>query len=166
MKKIILLRHAKSTWDYWGIDDIDRPLSQKGIERSINLGVFFLQKSISIDCVYSSSAIRAASTALSITRKMGLDSGLISLKEELYHSDVSFLFEFISKIDNKYDDVLLIAHNPGIENFVNNYFPSTEIVTAAGIMLTLNIQSWDDFSSETQPNYKEVINPKNIKFLI
>jgi phosphohistidine phosphatase len=163
MKRIIVLRHSKSSWDHWGVSDIDRPLNQKGFERSVKVGKFLHQNSIGIDLIIASSAVRSVSTSLVLGRQLKFDFSKLAIKDELYHGDVDVIIDTIRNIDDSNNNAMIVGHNPGIEEFTNLFVHDVEIITSSGIMLDLNIDSWSDFSkSESIIVSKEIFNPKKI----
>jgi phosphohistidine phosphatase len=163
MKRIIVLRHSKSSWDHWGVSDVDRPLNQKGFERSVKVGKFLHQNHIEIDCMISSTAVRSVTTALVLGRQLKFDFSNLQIREELYHGDIDEIVDVIRNIDDTVNNAMIIAHNPGIEDFANVFIENVEIITTSGIMLDLNIENWKSFSkSDRSILNKEIINPKKI----
>ena len=78
-----MIRHGKSSWEL-NVSDKDRPLSQRGIDDAHNMGAFLEDQKCAIDTVFSGPAIRAAHTALIVSREMNLPMHKISFSESLY----------------------------------------------------------------------------------
>ena len=150
MKNLILLRHAKSSWDY-SVDDIDRPLTINGIERikkmvNNNISIFS-----NLDQIYSSSASRASHTALILKRIINFPPHKIIFDEKLYTFSLRELENFISLIPNKYKFVTIVGHNPGITDLINKLSDKkiNNLPTSCWVKLSLKIDSWDKLKPGT-----------------
>ena len=145
MKNLILIRHAKSSWEI-PLRDIDRPLSKRGIYDAHLISTKindFLPKTF---VVWSSVAKRAKETALILTQNLGIPNETIFLKEGLYTFDESQLEEEIKKCENKYDNLILFGHNEAITNFVNKFgnLFIDNVPTTGFVSLEMQIQDWKE----------------------
>jgi len=134
MRNLILLRHAKSSWKDASLSDFDRPLSNRGKRDAPQMATRFAQKKIDVDLIISSSARRTADTANIFTNILFYKSNIVFV-DKLYEASNKQILEVINKIGEKYQNVLLVCHNPGITNLANylsDYFidniPTTGIV--------------------------------------
>ncbi len=94
MKTWIMMRHGKSSWTY-PVSDQDRPLSERGINDAHRMGVFLSTKELKVDAAFTSPAIRAAHTALIVTKELALPMHKLSISPNLYDfggDDVLSLF--------------------------------------------------------------------------
>ncbi len=110
MKRLYLIRHAKSSWDDPSLDDFDRPLSKRGKHDAPLMGKLLKQKNIIPDLILSSPAKRAKKTAKKIAKELG-KANIVYL-DELYDASSQDLLADIKKISDTYTTVFLIAHNP------------------------------------------------------
>jgi phosphohistidine phosphatase len=118
MKKLILLRHAKSSWKDLSINDFDRPLNKRGnLDVSI-MANEFLKKNIKLDFIISSSAKRTLDTAKVFAEVVRFESNILK-NDELYEASSYEILKCINQIDNFYINVLIVCHNPGITNLAN-----------------------------------------------
>lgn len=120
MKNLILIRHAKSSWDA-PLKDMDRPLSKRGIgDAHITSHAVdtFLPKTF---IVWSSPAKRAKETAMIYAQNLSIPLETIIYKEDLYTFDERSLEKTIKDCENKYDNLILFGHNEAITNFVNKF---------------------------------------------
>ncbi|MBD3724529.1 MAG: histidine phosphatase family protein [Flavobacteriaceae bacterium] len=145
MKNLILIRHAKSSWET-PLRDIDRPLSKRGIDDAHLISskiIDFLPKTF---VVWSSVAKRAKETALILTQNLGIPNETIFLKEGLYTFDEFQLEDEIKKCENKYDNLILFGHNDAITNFVNKFgnIFIDNVPTAGFVSLEMQIQNWKE----------------------
>ena len=85
MKFVLIVRHAKSSWDNFSVADFDRPLNDRGKEDGPKMAKRLLDQKISIDTFISSPAKRAKKTATLFAHEYGLKKDDIILVPELYH---------------------------------------------------------------------------------
>ena len=114
MKKLILIRHAKSGWGNPDLGDIDRPLNEQGKKDASLIGKRLFQYSIQPDLILSSPAKRALKTAEIITKSIGYSVDKIVMLASLYTFDDKELLAIIREIDDQYQIVIIVGHNPGI----------------------------------------------------
>lgn len=118
MKKIFLIRHAKSDWEIPGIDDIDRPLNERGYRDAHFIGRK-LKSELKANVIFiSSPAIRAMSTALIIAHETGYPKDRIMIYPKLYEAKVAIYSDVLFSIDEVYDTAFIFGHNPGISEAV------------------------------------------------
>lgn len=115
MKTILLLRHAKSSWDHPGLSDHERPLSSRGRKAAPKMGEYLAQNGLVPDRVLCSTAKRASETWDLAARSMGAHPPL-EMKEEIYHASIQDLLSLIQALPDREDSVLLVGHNPTFED--------------------------------------------------
>ena len=113
IKSLILIRHAKSTWDLKTSSDFDRPLNSEGINDAKLMGNILLNKINKLDIILSSPANRAIHTAKIIKSQLKLSID-IKQREEIYRASYTDLISMIAKLNNKISSIALIGHNPTI----------------------------------------------------
>lgn len=114
MKKLILIRHAKSGWGSPDLGDIDRPLNNQGKKDASLMGERLSQYSIQPDLILSSPAKRAMKTAEIITKSLGYSVDKIVMLASLYTFDVKELLTIVQDINGRYQMVIVVGHNPAI----------------------------------------------------
>ncbi len=150
MKKLYLIRHAKSSWDNLAIDDFQRPLNGRGIKDAPRMGKRLKERSLTADLVLSSPAKRALDTCMIITKILGFSKEKINTDKRLYHASEEELLRIIRELKDHPNDeeetILLFGHNPGLTNFANQLLneriqniPTTGIVAAS-----LSIKKWQE----------------------
>jgi len=162
MKRLILIRHAKSSWESPVLKDFDRPLNKRG-EQALDIMAKTLTK-LNVDNLYvlSSTALRAKQTALGICSKINFRPKKIKFIDDLYHSSPQTMCKFINQVKNEYDTLMLFAHNPGITEAVD-YFTNHQIsnVPTCGIVhIHFDINDWNLVSRDLGM-FKELDYPKN-----
>jgi len=114
MRQIHLLRHAKSSWDDPGLPDRDRPLAERGERAAETMGVYLKSRQIRPDLVLCSSALRARQTLEAIVPSIG--DAETGIEDDLYAAEADGLLERLRRIPDGIASVLLIAHNPGMQD--------------------------------------------------
>ena len=108
MKKIILIRHAKSSWKEVHLSDFDRPLNKRGIRDSKLMSLELSKKIDSVDALYSSSSNRTKLTSNFFLEKIKIKSNKIFFLEDFYHAGSNYLFNSILSFDDSYSSVILV----------------------------------------------------------
>ena len=153
MKLLLLIRHAKSSWDNAALSDFDRPLNARGIRDADEMAIRLKQKIATIDAFISSPAQRARTTAEKFITAFGTDKNQILFDPGLYLSSESYFGQCISSIDNKFNTVAIFSHNPGITDFVNTLTPviKTDNLPTCGIFaVKAATDSWKSFSATSK----------------
>ena len=119
MKRLFLVRHAKSSWDNPSLDDIDRPLNNRGKKNAPEMGIRLRKQGILPDLLISSPAIRAYTTAKKISEEIGYPKKKIEVDDRLYHGSSNSMISIVQGLKNKINSVMLFGHNPGFTDFAN-----------------------------------------------
>lgn len=114
MKKLILIRHAKSTWAESGISDFDRPLNQRGENDAPIMAGRISSSNFIIDQVVSSPALRAITTAQEFSKVLKIPFESILQNKAIYEASPDVLMGLISQFDSSWKTVILFGHNPGL----------------------------------------------------
>ena len=148
MKELILLRHAKSSWDY-AVSDRNRPLTEKGMKRITNMATASSSLLKKQEIIFSSPANRAMHTATLLIHTLGIAFEKLNIKEELYTFDISNLLQFIHSIDNEFDKVICVGHNPAFSSAVS--YLSDRIIgnlpTAAWAHIVFEQSEWSQVNA-------------------
>jgi phosphohistidine phosphatase len=120
VKKLYIIRHAKSSWDSDAKSDFNRPLNKRGKRDAPMMGEVLKKLAVMPDIILSSSAKRTTMTALIVAEKIGYDKEIV-FEDELYLASDSEIYNQIKRVDDDKDSVFIIAHNPGVTNFINRF---------------------------------------------
>lgn len=145
-KTLYLVRHAKSDWENPLLLDIERPLNSRGYSNANNMSQWFKSNAYQADCLVSSPAVRALSTALIFARTINYNPNNIIIKQELYESSVKDYIKTIQQVSNVFQSVMLFAHNPIISETANKLcaeLPS-EMPTCAIVGIRFECDNWRD----------------------
>ncbi|OXA84810.1 SixA phosphatase family protein [Flavobacterium hercynium] len=163
MKNLILIRHAKSSWEA-PLKDFDRPLMKKGILDAHKVSgqiAEFLPKTY---VIWSSTAARASETALIFAQNLSYPIESIVYKDDLYTFDDKQLEKVIKSCDNSLESVILFGHNEAITNFVNKFGDVfiENVPTSGFVCLKFETESWDKLS---KGRTQKTIFPKDLKLI-
>lgn len=148
MKKLYMVRHAKSSWGDFTTPDFDRPLNDRGKKDAPEMAKRLLAKKTVIDVFISSPAKRAKSTCKAFCKVYDRDKEDILLIDDLYHASVETFNKEISAIDDTFESVAVFSHNPGITDFVNTLVKDVRIdnmPTCAIFAVEIDTDKWAEF---------------------
>jgi phosphohistidine phosphatase len=147
-KTLLLIRHAKSSWDIGPLNDFERPLNDRGKRDAPEMAKRLLNKKIKIDAFVSSPARRAKKTAELFIEQYGRKDDDIIFITKLYHAHSDIFFDVVAELDDQFNCVAVFSHNPGITGFVNLLTDNVRIdnMPTCGIFaVKVNTDNWDNF---------------------
>jgi len=145
MKKLFLVRHAKSSRDDPSLPDRDRPLDDRGKQDGPKMGKRLAQRDVKPDLLLSSPALRALTTAQLIAEEIGYEHKDIVVDDRLYASDADDLLAVIRALDRRLNRVMLFGHNPEFTDLAHRL--SSEIIempTCAIVEFNFDTKAWSD----------------------
>ncbi len=147
-KTLILVRHAKSSWDDVTLTDFERPLNERGKTDAPKMAKRLKDKKIKIDAFISSPAKRAKKTAEFFIKEFGGNEKEIILIPDLYHASVEAFYQTISNVQDTVNSIAVFSHNSGITYFANELTEQTKLdnmPTCSAFAVKCHIKSWRDF---------------------
>lgn len=115
MRRLLLFRHAKSSWEDEGQDDFDRPLSARGRKAVPLIAAYLREHGLCPDLVLCSTACRARETlALALPFLQG--EATLRMEDSLYLASSARLLNRLRKVDSQSALVMIVAHNPGLQD--------------------------------------------------
>ncbi len=161
MKTLLLLRHAKSSWKHPELADHDRPLNKRGKAEAPRVGEWLRRQGLAPDLIVSSTARRARKTAEKVAEMSGYE-GEVQLEESLYMGDPEDYFEALRAVADKHDCVMVVGHNPGLEEFLDLLTRSDELMpTAALAQISLSIEHWRQLTPATKGSLVNLWRPRD-----
>lgn len=145
MKRLVLIRHAKSSWKHPELADVDRPLNRRGRQDAPLMGGRLLRRALSPDRIVSSPAVRARQTAEAIASQLALAAHQLVFRPEIYHAEPNDLMALIQGFDQGWQTVFLVGHNPGLTE-LGNLLAGQQIEnlpTCALLVIDFDCGSWD-----------------------
>lgn len=147
MKTVYLIRHAKSSWDNSSISDQARPLSSRGLSDAPLMAKMLRKKGVRPEAIFSSTAVRAMTTATFFMNEFDVAAEDFFLRDELYEVSAGEVVRFITRLSEKLNTVLLFGHNPAFTSVANMFSENyiANIPTCGIVCLTAEVQTWLDF---------------------
>jgi len=148
MKRLTLLRHAKSSWDDLSVDDFHRPLNPRGRRAAPEMGRRMQANALVPDLIVSSPARRAISTARMIARELDYPEARIIEEQALYHAGGGQVLEIINSLETLAEHLMLCGHNPGFTDLANALGDAhiDNMPTAAVFCVDFDINDWSELS--------------------
>ena len=149
MKRLTLLRHAKSSWDDATLDDYDRPLAPRGRRSAPEMGRRLKSREEVPDLVVSSPARRAITTARMACREMSYPESRIIEEPGLYHASAGRIFEIVGSLETLAQHLMIVGHNPGFTDFANALTDARidNLVTAGVFVVEFDLEYWTELES-------------------
>jgi phosphohistidine phosphatase len=162
MKTLLLLRHAKSSWKEKDVLNQDRQLNKRGKRDAPRMGWLLQKVELALDIILSSTALRAGDTAVRVAKSCYY-KGQITYADSLYLGGVKAYLDALRSLPNEFKIVLVLGHNPDIEELVMILTLQTErIPTAALTRINLPIEDWSTLSSKSKGRLVRIWKPKEL----
>lgn len=164
MKTLLIVRHAKSSWDFPELPDYDRPLIETGIARTRMVISYLIEKGINPDMIICSHAVRAKDTASLIAEGLQYPKDKIKVEEKIYSGNEDDVFELVFGVPNTLKQLLIVGHNPTFTNIANNFLENQlEWLPTSGVVcIEFNTDKWENIH-KAKKTTKFVISPKTIR---
>ena len=150
-RTLYLMRHAEAAAKEARQEDKSRELTQSGVKDAVNTGAWLREQNTNWDLIVSSSAIRAEQTALMVAEGMKLDHPRIVLEDVLFDASVRQLLDYVNNIEDAYQSVLIVGHNPAI-SYLAEYLTKADIgdmAPGAVVIIRFELSSWKLVSENT-----------------
>lgn len=144
MKTLILMRHAKSSWDDPKLKDWERPLNARGQRDAPLMGSLFSSWGLAPDLLISSPAVRAEETAVRVAKALSYPEDMIRIAPALYEQGVAGILSVVQALPQNLSSVCLFGHNPDISGAVGllSGEPASHLPTGALVSLIFAVDDW------------------------
>jgi phosphohistidine phosphatase len=161
MKTIVLVRHAKSSWDH-DVDDLNRPLSKRGLADASLLSKAFISYNFYPDAIFSSPAKRALTTCSIFIENLSLSKERLSIEEQLYDFGGNQVLQFIKALNSDIDKVMIFGHNHAFTALANSLGDKAidNLPTSGLVMIHFEVDTWKAVSKGTT---KMILRPRDFK---
>lgn len=148
MKRLTLIRHAKSDWSSGAAGDHERPLNDRGRRDAPEMGRRLLDRSIGFDLVLASDARRARETIEAIRSAMGAAAGKLLVEPALYLAGPERLLALVTGQDAAVGHLALVGHNPGLSELAQQLGAAVDDLPTCGIVTFEfpEMKSWKELS--------------------
>jgi phosphohistidine phosphatase len=146
MKKLYLVRHAKSSWEDNKLKDIERPLNKRGKKDAPMMGKLLNQHKIKPDLLITSPAERALETAKIFSKELNILPENFITDLNLYEAGRKDILRIIHQFDNEKNTTMIFSHNPGLTDLACFLTSGTvcDIPTCGIVSLNCKIDNWND----------------------
>ena len=156
-KTVLILRHAKSSWDIPSISDKDRPLNSRGQRDAPKVGQLLIKEQLVPDLILTSSAKRARQTANLVVGSSQYAHGITEVSQFYLAQPLAYM-SYLSDLPDHYSRVMVIGHNPGLELLIDELTGCHEnMPTAALAQVCLPIDNWPEILSLSNKNRGQLI---------
>ena len=153
MKRLILIRHAKSSWEF-NLNDIERPLSKRGINDANLMTKIFKELSINVQHIYSSNSTRTLQTSEIFIENLKLSKIPFDKSIELYDFSGLKVESFIKKIDSNLNSVMIFSHNNSCTNLLEKFTGNYKHVPTCGILIfDFDVSLWSEINKGKCDSY-------------
>jgi len=145
---LFIVRHGKSSWEEEGLDDIDRPLAERGLRNADTMANRLKELGEVPEMILTSPANRALNTALIMARIWGLDSAFLLIHDVLYMAYVPEIEEVVGETPDSVRNLAIFGHNPAFTLYANKFLedPLDNLPTAGIVIVTLECENWKGIS--------------------
>lgn len=149
MKTLLLIRHAKSSWKEPALTDLQRPLKKRGIRNATEMGQRLARLDQRVQRIFTSPAQRAMQTIELITEAGDFGRDMLEVAPDLYSFDYDDVMVYLRKLDDQWQSVAVVGHNPAITDLVNFLALDhiANIPTCGIAQLELDIASWGEMKA-------------------
>lgn len=162
MKTLLLLRHAKSSWKNPDWQDFERPLNGRGRKAAPAVGRYLRGRKLKPDLILSSPAERTRQTVALFSEAANLEGVLLRYDERIYEATAERLLEVISQTEEVVNVLLLVGHNPGLEDLLLRFTGvARDMPTAALAAITFEAEKWGKVT-EQKGQLKWLVTPKEL----
>ena len=163
MKTLLVLRHAKSSWNDSALADHDRPLNERGERDAPRIGDLVRQQRLTPTVIISSDAVRARMTAEAVADAAGY-AGEIRFENLLYGASPDDILVVLRAVEPNAGTVMIVGHNPGFEALVGHLTGERQdMPTAALAQIELPIDRWPELDESTRGTLVELWRPKELE---
>lgn len=166
-KELLIMRHAKSSWDDDSMTDHERPLNPRGLRDAPRMAQFLNANKLVPDLIVSSDANRARSTANLISEHLNADQLQVEVIEDFYLAAPDVYLEYAQRLSDQYERPMFVGHNPGMEGLVNSLAGGQweNMPTAAVAHAVFEFDMWNEFTADAAIRSLDVYRPKQVLHL-
>ena len=164
MKTLYLFRHGKSSWDDSRLADEERPVTPKGIKKTLFVSRYLREKGIRPGLIVSSHAKRAYETAVTVAKELDYPKEQIRVDRKIYDGYYDRILDIIYATPNDVDSLMIFGHNPTITHLANLFLEPgiEELSTSAVVAISFNTDRWEGLPM-SQANKEFHVYPKLLK---
>jgi phosphohistidine phosphatase len=143
-RRLFIIRHGKSSWDHEDLDDIDRPLAERGIRNAGEMAERLKEEAMVPQLILSSPANRALNTALIMSKIWEVGPDFLQIHDELYLANTSEIEQVVAAAPREIRNLAIFGHNPSFTLYANQFLEQAldNLPTAGVVVVTLESERW------------------------
>ena len=162
MKTLLIMRHAKSSWDDPDQPDHDRPLNKRGKCDAPQMGQLLREQNLVPELIITSTAARARKTAKRVAQSCGYDQEIVK-RPELYQGGIESYVQALRELGDPAEHILIIGHNPDLSEWLEMLTGQlTTFPTAAIAQVKLDVTTWSELTAATPGRIQNLWRPKEL----
>ena len=162
MKTLILMRHAKSSWNHANLSDHQRPLNPRGKSDAPRMGAFLQEQGVEINAILCSTAQRTRETLAYFLQEYTFE-GEPRFLEQLYHAELSDFIEALAELPPEVESAMILGHNPTMASALDFFCDQQEkFPTAAVAQIKFDVDDWDALIENSEGELLGYWTPKGI----
>ncbi len=163
MKTLLLMRHAKSSWKDDSLEDFERPLKNRGIKDTKKIAKVIRKNNLIPDLILASSSTRTRETAEAVAKTLEYENKIVYL-DDLYMGEPQDFINALKALSNDYNTVMIVAHNPGLEAYLQIIDGEIEAMPTGGLgYLVLVLDHWQEITLDTMGDLIGFWAPKDLE---
>jgi phosphohistidine phosphatase len=150
MKTLLIVRHAKSSWNDPSLTDFERPLNKRGKRDAPFMAELIRNKNIKPEIIISSPARRAITTARNFAEAAGYAAADIQTEPAIYDDGPRAITSILKAIDDDTDTAYIFGHNPDF-TYLATYLTGEHfdnVPTCGCVCIEFDMESWTDIEEE------------------
>jgi phosphohistidine phosphatase len=162
MKTLLLMRHAKSSWNDRKAKDRERQLTKQGRKNAREMGNVLLKNELIPQLVLSSSVERCRQTVQEVVEACEYQGKILFL-DKLFMAEADVIVDALKLLPDEIERVLVVGHNPGLESmiiFLSGQIEALPSASVANISLTIN--AWKDLNKDSRGELIQLWRPKDL----
>jgi phosphohistidine phosphatase len=146
MKSLYIMRHAKAAQHHTAPTDFERVLTERGEREAYEMALRLYQKNQSLDLIISSPAARTKRTSEILAEAMKMNLAEIHYNKSIYESTIETITKIVSELNNVYNTIMLVGHNPTLTYMVEHYSQKRldNLPTAGMYLIEFDTNNWEE----------------------
>jgi len=152
MKTLWLIRHAEAGWGDFGQADVERSLTERGMQQAHDIASKICDANLVPDMIFSSTAKRTEMTTQILAAEMGFPIEKVAWHHHLYLAEADILFAMAKQTTDDIKSLAIIAHNPGLSELASHLLPDDSMhgmSPATAVLITWHVEHWQDIAAGT-----------------
>ncbi len=163
MKTILLLRHAKSSWEDTALPDHDRPLKPRGVKAARRIGRLLREQNLIPERILCSTSTRATET-LRLVEEESQQHAATEFIAALYHCQPGEFITALHGVEAAVNSVMIVGHNPGMEEWLQKLIGKPETMpTGCLVQMSLPLDDWSQVTESTRGELINIWRPRELK---